>query len=92
MADWYAYYETATGKLVSIGTVRPGRVRSGITESLIGPNRPPKGWQWNTTTRQYEDRTAAYLAEQEAQRTEESTLRSLEQQVKDERARLEATR
>ena len=92
MADWYAYYDTRTGELVSQGTVRPARLRRNIAEVYVGTSRPPKGWVWNTTLHIFEDKVAEYLAEQEALRTEDSPLRNLEEQVKTERTRLESSR
>ncbi len=102
MADWYSYYENATGKLISTGTVRPGRVRAGITEVFIGSTTtaqerggvklPPADWLWNETTHQWENKTTEEEARREAERTEEAALRNLEAQVEAERERIKQVR
>ncbi len=92
MADWYSYYETATGALISTGTVRPGRVRAGITEVFIGTSRPGRYDIWNPTTRQFEDRETEVKADLAADLAEEATLRSLYDQAKAEEDRLAALR
>ena len=57
MADWFAIYETATGKLVSVGTVIADDIQlaaRSLSKKNFGATRPDQGTIWNSATLEFD--------------------------------------
>ncbi|KKK57792.1 hypothetical protein LCGC14_3050920 [marine sediment metagenome] len=60
---WFALYETATGRLTSVGTVVTDPLPPGLTKKNLGANRPPDTEMWDEVTKEFIPRPVKVLVD-----------------------------
>lgn len=60
---WKAYYETATGRLLSVGEIEPEQLPPGVSELLLAGQPNIDAVMWDVATRAFVARPAKVLVD-----------------------------
>ena len=61
--SWFAIYEIATGRLVSVATVVAQELRPGLAVRGLGVTRPPDDEMWDEATKRFVPRPVKVLVD-----------------------------